>query len=102
PAGQALDVAGFRDRQVHRMVGALAAALEQLDVAVEMAGAADQDVLQVVLGQVHRAGGADQDAVLAQQAHGLFVETAVGGLAVLQVLLALDEGRRVGDHHVEA
>ncbi len=67
-----------------------------------MAGAADQDVLQVVLGQVHRAGGADQDAVLAQQAHGLFVETAVGGLAVLQVLLALDEGRRVGDHHVEA
>ena len=33
------------------MVGALAAALEQLDVAVEMAGAADQDVLQVVLGR---------------------------------------------------
>src|SRR5690606_34087152 len=61
---QTLDVAGFRDRQVHWMVGAMGTTLEQLDVAVQVAGAGQQDVLQVVLGQVHGAAGADQDAIL--------------------------------------
>jgi hypothetical protein len=51
-----------------------------------VAGAGEQDVLQVVLGQVHGARGADQDAVVAEQAHGLLVEAAVGAFAVLQVL----------------
>ncbi|MCY1420566.1 hypothetical protein D9M71_361930 [compost metagenome] len=50
---------------------------------------------------MHRAGCTDQDAVLGQQAHGLFVQAAVGALAVFQVFLALDEGGRVGHDHVE-
>ena len=45
---------------------ALRAAREQLDVAIQMARAAEQDVLQVVFFQVHGAAGADQDAVLVQ------------------------------------
>src|SRR5690606_2735566 len=90
--GQALDVAGLADGRVHRVIGALGAALKQLDGAVQMAGAGQQDVLQMVFFQVHRATGADQNAVLGQQAHRRFVEATVGGLAVLDVLLALDEG----------
>lgn len=53
PAGDAFDVAGLWDRRVDRVVRALTAALEQLDVAVQMAGAGQQDVLQVVFRQVH-------------------------------------------------
>src|SRR3989338_7704351 len=45
-AGQALDIAGFRNGRMYRVVRALAAAFEQLDVAVQMAGAGHQDVLQ--------------------------------------------------------
>src|SRR3546814_2828745 len=84
------------------MIRSLGAAFEQLDIAVQMARAAEQDVLQVIFFQVHVAAGADQNAVLVEQAHRGFVEAAVGGLAVLDVLLALDEGRRVGDDYVEA
>jgi len=51
---------------MHRMIRALGAAFEQLDVAVQMTRAAEQDVLQVILFQVHGAAGADQDAVLVQ------------------------------------
>ena len=83
------------------MVRALAAAFQQLDVAVQVAGAGQQDVLQVIFGQVHRARGADQDAVLVEQAHGLLVQATVGAFAVLHVFLAFDERRRVGHDHVE-
>src|SRR5690606_18989972 len=48
-AGEALDVAGFRDGRMHRMIRALGAALQQLDVAVQVPGALQQDVLQVLL-----------------------------------------------------
>ena len=44
-AGDALDVARFGDCRVYRVVRALAAALQQLDVAVQVAGAGKQDVL---------------------------------------------------------
>ncbi|RMS58861.1 hypothetical protein ALP63_04830 [Pseudomonas syringae pv. aceris] len=101
PAGDALDVARFGNGRVYRMVRALAAALEQLDVAVQMAGAGQEDVLQVVFRQVHRARRADQNAVLAEQAHGLLVQATVGAFAVFHVFLAFDECRRVGDDYVE-
>ena len=72
-AGDALDVARFLDRRVYRVIRALAAAFQQLDIAVQVTGAGQQDVLQVVLGQVHRARCADQNAVFGEQAHGLLV-----------------------------
>src|SRR5450830_38509 len=102
PARNALDVACLGNRRVYRMIRPLAAAFEHLDIAVQVTGAGQQDVLQVVFRQVHRARGADQDAVLAEQAHGLLVEAAVGAFAVFHVFFAFDEGRWVGDDHVEA
>ena len=66
-----------------------------------MAGAGQQDVLQVVFGQVHRARCADQNAVLVEQAHGLLVQAAVSAFAIFQVFFAFDERRWVGHDHVE-
>src|SRR5690606_41074720 len=37
----------------------------------------------------------------AEQAHGLFVQTTVGSLAIADILALLDEGRRIGDDDVE-
>lgn len=53
PARNALDVPRLDNRRVHRMIRALAAAFEHLDIAVQVAGAGEQDVLQVVFRQVH-------------------------------------------------
>lgn len=38
-AGDAFDVTGFSDGRVNRVIRALAAAFQQLDVAIQMAGA---------------------------------------------------------------
>ena len=39
PAGNTLDVAGFRDGRMHRVIRALAAAFQHLDIAIQVAGA---------------------------------------------------------------
>ena len=44
PASNALDVTGFSNRRMYRMIRALTATFQHLDVAVQVTGAGQQDV----------------------------------------------------------
>src|SRR5690606_15251711 len=100
-AEERLDVAGLGNRRMYRVVGALEAPFGDDQVTVQVAAGRQQHVAQAVFGQMHGAGGRDQNPIAVEQAHGLFVQTTVGSLAIADILALLDEGRWIGDDDVE-
>ena len=56
---------------------------------------------QILGGQVIGAGAGHEQPVAPDHAQGELVQLAIGGLPLRDVLLALDEGRRIEDHDIE-
>nr|WP_288016174.1 hypothetical protein [Blastomonas sp.] len=76
----------------------------ELALRSELASAASQrarlDALQGIATHVVAAGRTHQHTVALEHLHGHLVDPAIGQRAFLEILAALDEGRRVEDHHV--
>src|SRR5690606_20068315 len=97
-----LEVPGFRDRGMNRMIRRLAADLHDLREAIESPGAALDRADQRVQAQVIRARAGDEDAVALEYLHRQLIEALIGRLPFRNVFLALDECGRIDDDHVEA
>ena len=82
------------------MVGRLRQGLEHLHEAVEVAAAQLDPFQQGLARHVVAAGALDQDAVAFQHLHGGLGDAPVGQRTFLEILLALDERRRIEDDHV--
>jgi hypothetical protein len=84
------------------MIRRLAADLDDLREAVEMTGAALDRSQQLLRLEMVGARTGHEDAVALQELDRQLIEPAIGRLALGDVLLALDEGRRVDHDDVEA
>src|SRR3989344_1230305 len=102
PTEESLEIAGFGDRRVHRVVRRLMAFLGDFQEPVEVAAALEQNLAQAVTVQVVGTGAGHQYAVLRQHLHRHLVQALVGEGAFLRIFLALDECRRIEDDDVEA
>src|SRR5690554_723092 len=98
---QRLQISGFRNGRMHRVVGRLMALIDDLAMTILMAHPAAHYLYQSLRRQMHGAGCRKQQAITSQQTHRLAVELAVGTLAVGNILAPLDEGRRVENYHIE-
>ena len=85
-----------------RVVGRLATGLENLHEPPAVAGGGLDGRDQVVCGHVVRAGTRDQQAVAFHEPQRQLIELAISGLSLRDILLALDEGRWVDNHHIKA
>ena len=84
------------------MIGPLPEELQHLQRAPGLRGSELHDLQQRRLGEMHRAGSAHQDRLLGKHRHRLAVQLVIRVLAGFLVLAALDEGRRIQHHDVEA
>src|SRR5579863_2832276 len=97
-----LEIACFRYGRMYRVVGGLAARLQNLHKPSTVTGGRLDRVDKLLGAQVIRAGAGHQQPLIGKHLQGELVELAVRRLAVRDIFLALDERRRVQHHDVEA
>src|SRR6185369_11732314 len=90
-----LEVTRLWNRGVQRVIRRLAADFDDLREAIEMTRTALDRSQQLLRLEMVRARARHQDAVALQQRDRELVQPPIGGLALGDVLLALDEGRRI-------
>src|SRR6266403_859203 len=87
---------------MYGMVGRLAARLEDLYEAPRVPPGRLNRTDKVLRGEVIRAGARHQQPVRCEESEGELVQLAVCGLTLRDVLLALDESRRIENNHIVA
>src|SRR6185295_20174476 len=87
---------------MHRMVRRLARRLENLHEPPAVARRRLNGGGQLLRREVIRARAGHEETVALHELEGKLVQLAIGGLALRNVLLALDERRWIEDHDVEA
>src|SRR5690606_36360744 len=96
-----LEVASFGELRQHGVVRRLAAAEHPARALLVAEGGLRDHAKELLLGQERRAGATDDRPALSQEAKRLGVELQVRVRALRNLLPALDEGRRIGDHEIE-
>src|SRR5579872_1851712 len=96
-----LEVARLWNRRMDRVIRCLATAVQYLYEAAGMTRCRLDQCHQFIRAQMIGAGTAHQQRVPLQQPHRHLIELAIGSLSACDVLLALDECRRIENDGVE-
>src|ERR1700752_1002323 len=101
-AEERFQVPGFRDGRMDGMIGRLTAGLQNLYELARMPGRRLNGGHEVVGRKVVGAGAGDEQSVSLHETQCQLVQLAVRRLSLRNVLLTLDERRRINDDDIKA